>query len=53
MALDYLIAGTSCTGGYQPANILVDEHDNVKITDFGLALNINKKSASDSTFIMG
>ena len=25
----------------------------MKITDFGLALNISKKSASDSTFIMG
>ena len=37
----------------KPANILVDENDNVKVTDFGLALNISKKSASDSTFIMG
>ena len=26
--------------------------DNVKITDFGLALNINKKLDTDSTFIM-
>ena len=32
----------------KPANILVDNQDNVKVTDFGLALNISKKSASDS-----
>ncbi len=37
----------------KPANILVDDEDNVKITDFGLALNISKKMDTDSTFIMG
>jgi len=53
MALDYAYRQGVVHRDIKPANILVDEHDNVKITDFGLALNINKKSASDSTFIMG
>ena len=53
MALDYAFRQGVVHRDIKPANILVDEHDNVKVTDFGLALNINKKSASDSTFIMG
>jgi len=53
MALDYAYRQGIVHRDIKPANILVDEHDNVKITDFGLALNISKKSASDSTFIMG
>ena len=53
MALDYAYRQGIVHRDIKPANILVDENDNVKITDFGLALNISKKSASDSTFIMG
>ena len=53
MALDYAYRQGIVHRDIKPANILVDEQDNVKITDFGLALNISKKSASDSTFIMG
>lgn len=53
MALDYAYRQGIVHRDIKPANILVDEHDNVKITDFGLALNVSKKSASDSTFIMG
>ena len=53
MALDYAYHQGIVHRDIKPANILVDENDNVKITDFGLALNISKKSASDSTFIMG
>jgi non-specific serine/threonine protein kinase len=53
MALDYAYRQGIVHRDIKPANILIDEQDNVKITDFGLALNISKKSESDSTFIMG
>ena len=53
MALDHAYRQGIVHRDIKPANILVDDQDNVKITDFGLALNINKKMDTDSTFIMG
>lgn len=53
MALDHAYRQGIVHRDIKPANILVDDEDNVKITDFGLALNINKKMDTDSTFIMG
>ncbi|MGL1832674.1 protein kinase domain-containing protein [Rhodocyclaceae bacterium SMB388] len=53
MALDHAYRQGVVHRDIKPANILVDDDDNVKITDFGLALNINKKIDTDSTFIMG
>lgn len=53
MALDYAYRQGVVHRDIKPANILVDDDDNVKITDFGLALNIDKRIDADSTFIMG
>lgn len=53
MALDHAYRQGIVHRDIKPANILVDDNDNVKITDFGLALNVSKKIEADSTFIMG
>ncbi|NMG69004.1 serine/threonine-protein kinase [Parazoarcus communis] len=53
MALDHAFRQGIVHRDIKPANILIDDQDNVKITDFGLALNISKKVDTDSTFIMG
>lgn len=52
LALDYAYRQGIVHRDIKPANIMIDKDDNVKITDFGLAINVNKKS-HDSTFIMG
>jgi len=53
LALDYAFKQGVIHRDIKPANILIGDDDNVKIMDFGLALNTAKKSESDSTFIMG
>jgi len=53
LALDYAFKQGVIHRDIKPSNIVVDDEDNVKIMDFGLALNTAKKSETDSTFIMG
>ena len=53
LALDYAFRQGVIHRDIKPANILIDDEDNVKIMDFGLALDTAKKSETDSTFIMG
>ena len=53
LALDYAFRQGVMHRDIKPANILLDKDDNPKITDFGLALNLNKDLNRDSTFIMG
>jgi non-specific serine/threonine protein kinase len=53
MALDYAYRQGVVHRDIKPANILIDENDDIRITDFGLALNVNKNVEADSTFIMG
>ncbi len=53
MALDYAFKQGIVHRDIKPANILVGKDDVVKVTDFGLALNVSKEVDKDSTFIMG
>ena len=53
LALDYAFRQGVVHRDIKPANILIDANDNPKITDFGLAINLNKDMNKDSTFVMG
>jgi len=53
LALDYAFRQGVVHRDIKPANILIDRDDNPKITDFGLALNLQKDVGKESTFVMG
>ena len=53
LALDHAFRQGVVHRDIKPANILIDADDNPKITDFGLALNLQRDAGRDSTFIMG
>ncbi|HUY02313.1 MAG TPA: protein kinase [Rhodocyclaceae bacterium] len=53
LALDYAYRQGVVHRDIKPANILIAADDQVKIADFGLSLDVTKKSERDSTFIMG
>lgn len=52
LALDYAHRAGIVHRDIKPANILIND-DDIKVTDFGLALNLSRKDETDSTFIMG
>ena len=53
LALDHAFRQGVVHRDIKPANILIDADDNPKITDFGLAINLQKDTGKDSTFVMG
>ncbi|MFN7427723.1 MAG: protein kinase domain-containing protein [bacterium] len=53
LAIDYAYRQGVVHRDIKPANIMVGPDDNPKIMDFGLALNMQKQSEHDSTFVMG
>ena len=53
MALDHAYKKGVIHRDIKPANILLGEDDNPKVTDFGLALFMQKSSEQNSTFIQG
>ncbi len=53
LAIDYAYRQGVVHRDIKPANIMIGPGDNPKIMDFGLALNMHKQSAHDSTFVMG
>jgi len=53
LALDYAYRQGVVHRDIKPANILIDSENNPKITDFGLALDLQPREGHDSTFIMG
>ena len=53
LALDYAYRQGVVHRDIKPANIMIGNDDQVKIADFGLSLDVTKKSERDSTFIMG